>query len=309
MSSRAGAKAATRERVAAMRAAEARAQKRRRVAVAATAVAAVVVLIAALVLAKAAGLGSGSGDDVTAKPSGAEPAPASVVRAVTSVPASVFDEIGVGDAQAAPTKIDAPALSEGGKPKVLYVGAEYCPYCAAERWAVVAALARFGTWSNLAASQSATNDVYPETQTFSFHGASYSSDYLSFTGVETATNEEKNGRYAPLDELSPADEKIFRTYDQPPYVQTAGAIPFLDIGGRYVNQGASLSPEVLQGKSRAEIAAALSDPTSPIAKAVGGAANVLTASLCEVTGNQPADVCSSPGVTAAAKAVAGAQKK
>ena len=38
-----------------------------------------------------------------------------------------------------------PALTSGGKPEILYVGAEYCPYCAAERWAMVVALSRFGT--------------------------------------------------------------------------------------------------------------------------------------------------------------------
>ena len=40
-------------------------------------------------------------------------------------------------------------LTADGKPLVLYVGAEYCPYCAAERCAMVQALSRFGTFSNL----------------------------------------------------------------------------------------------------------------------------------------------------------------
>lgn len=309
MSSRAGAKAATRERVAAMRAAEARAERRRRVLIAGTAVAAVLVLVVALVVAKAAGVGSGGSSTSTTTQAGTPLAAPGVVKDVTSVPAAVLDEVGVGAAQAAPSSIDAPALTEGGKPTFLYVGAEYCPYCAAERWAVVVALSRFGTWSDLGATQSASKDVYPETQTLSFHGASYASTYLAFTGVETSTNEVKNGRYVPLDTVSAADQKVLDTYNKPPYVGSDGGIPFLDIGGRYVSQGASYSPDVLKGKSRAEIAAALSDPNDPVAKAVDGTANLITAAVCDATGAQPTDVCTSKGVVAAAAAMRAAQKK
>ena len=66
---------------------------------------------------------------------------------------------------------------------------------------------------------------------------------------------------------------------------------------------------MLEGKSRAEIAAALSDPTSDIAKAVVGNANVLTAAICEATGNKPSDVCTSAGVKAGAVALAKGQQK
>jgi hypothetical protein len=56
--------------------------------------------------------------------------------------------------------------------------------------------------------------------------------------------------------------------------------------------------------SHRQIAAALADPTSPVAQAVDGSANVLTAALCEVSGQQPAAVCTAPGVAAAAKTLA-----
>ncbi len=308
MTSRTGAKAASRERVAAMRAAEARAARRRRVLVAGGAVGLVLAVVLGLVIAKAAGIGSGSDAGTTTATDQGVAAPG-VVRDVTSVPASVLDAIGVGGAQTAPTKIDAPALEQDGKPRVLYVGAEYCPYCAAERWPVVVALSRFGTWSGLRASHSATQDVYPDTQTLSFHGASYASDYLSFTGVETAGNTLSGGRYEPLDSLSPADEKIVTTYNKPPYTTNAGSIPFVDLAGRYITSGATYSPEVLKGLSRAEIAASLDDPKDPVAKAIGGTANVITAALCEATGGQPTNVCTSAGVQAAAKAVDAAQQK
>ncbi|MGZ4615997.1 MAG: DUF929 family protein, partial [Actinomycetes bacterium] len=182
------------------------------------------------------------------------------------------------------------------------------PFCAAERWPVVVALSRFGTWSDLGATESASNDVYPNTPTLSFHGATYASDYLSFTGVETRSNQLDNGAYAPLDALDAADQQVFDTYGRPPYTSgQPGSIPFLDIAGRYVGSGASYSPEILKGKTRDQIAAALKDPGSPVAQAVDGSANLLTAALCDATGGKPADVCTATGVKTAAAQLAKAQ--
>jgi hypothetical protein len=304
MSSRTKDRAAARERVAAMRAEQARAARRRRVLLAGGSIGVVVVLLVALVVAKAAGLGSGGsgGSTTSAQPAAASTA---VVTAVTGVPQATLDKVGAGTVQAVPRKVDAPALTSGGKPKVLYVGAEYCPFCAAQRWPVVVALSRFGTWTGLGQTTSASDDVYPDTSTLSFHGATYSSDYLSFTGVETSNRTKVNGQYAKLDQLTAADSKTFQTYDQPPYTTgSAGGIPFLDLGGSFVSSGASFDPKLLAGMSHRQVADALSDPTSPVATAVDGSANVLTAALCEITGQQPTAVCTAPGVTAAAKALA-----
>ena len=302
MSSRTRDKAAARERVAAMRAEQARAARRRRVLLAGGSIGVVVVLLVGLVVAKAAGVGSGGSAGSTSTPSArAAAASTAVVRAVTGVPQATLDKVGAGSVQAVPRKVDAPALTSGGKPKVLYVGAEYCPFCAAQRWPVVVALSRFGTWSGLGQTTSASDDVYPDTSTLSFHGAAYASDYLSFTGVETNRRTKVNGQYPKLDRLTAADSKTFQTYDQPPYITgSAGGIPFLDLGGSYVSSGASFDPQLLAGMSHRQIAAALADPTSPVAKAVDGSANVLTAALCEVTGQQPTAVCTAPGVAAAA---------
>jgi uncharacterized protein DUF929 len=41
----------------------------------------------------------------------------------------------------------------------------------------------------------------------------------------------------------------------------------------------------------AQVAAALHDPGSPIAQGADGAANMITAAICKITGNQPARVC------------------
>jgi uncharacterized protein DUF929 len=303
MASRTKGKEAARERAAAMRAAEQRADRRRKVLLGVGGVGLVLLVVLALVVAKLAG--AGSGDDATTTASGSSSLPASVATAITSVPAASLDKVGAGTAENPPKSIDAPALTADGKPKVLYVGAEYCPFCASQRWPVVVALSRFGTWSGLTATSSASDDTFPDTPTLSFHGTSYTSDYLSFTGVETETNERgSNGAYEPLDKLAQEDQKTFAAYNKPPYVQSSGGIPFLDIGGKYVVTGASFSPDLLKGKSRATIAADIADPNSELGQAAGGSANVITAALCTLTDQQPANVCTSSGVQAAAASLA-----
>lgn len=258
------------------------------------AVGAVVAVIVVLVVIKLiSGSNTSSGPSATA-------ASAKVAHEVASVPAGVLDQVGVGSAQAAPKHIaSASPLTSGGKPLVFYAGAEYCPYCATERWALAVALARFGTFHNLGETQSSAHDVYPSTATLTFHGATYTSTYLALTAKEMESNKVVNGSYAPLDTLSPADHKIFQTYDAPPYFPNAGSIHFIDFGGKYLISGASYSPQVLQGKNQQQIAAALSDPASPIAKGVDGTANLITAALCQVTHGAPSAVCQSDGVKTA----------
>ncbi len=186
---------------------------------------------------------------------------------------------------------------------MLYVGAEYCPYCATERWAVAVALSRFGTFTGLGQTTSSPSDVYRSTATLTFHGASYTSGYLSFTGKETQSNQAVGGGYATLDTLSAADQALFAKYNAPPYVKSTGSIPFIDIGGRYLVSGASYDPQVLQGKTHEQIAAALSDPNSAIAKGADGTANLITAAICQTTNNKPAAVCQSRAVTTASAAL------
>lgn len=165
---------------------------------------------------------------------------------------------------------------------------------------MVVALARFGTFTGLGQSASAAADVYPSTPTLSFHGSSFTSSTVAFTGVETESNEVVGNGYAPLDALSPEDQQTEQTYNRPPFVNPGGSIPFVDIGGRYLISGSSFSPALLSGKTHEQVATALSDPTSPIAVAVDGTANLITAAICATTANAPADVCGSAGVKAAA---------
>jgi hypothetical protein len=258
------------------------------------AVVAVVVVIFASVAIFGLHHKGGSGAKTTA-------ANTKLLQTLSGIPASSYDAVGAGSAANPPVALSGSSpLTAGGKPRVLYVGAEYCPYCAAERWAVVTALARFGTFSDLGETTSSHLDAYPDTPTLSFHGSTYTSKYLSFTGYETQSNQVQGNTYAPLDKLSTPDGKLFDKYDFPPYVQSKGAIPFIDIGGKYVSQGATYDPSLLAGLTHQEAADGIANPDSPLSKAVLGSANRFTAAFCRLTANQPANVCTSSGVTAAA---------
>ena len=277
--------------------------QRTRIFVAAGIVTAVVAIVLTFVLIKLnAKPTSSTGSAVSSGHTGA--APNAVVDKVTSVPASTLNAVGSG---AFNGKIQAitgnPApLAANGKPELLYVGAEYCPYCGAERWAMIVAMSRFGTFSGLATAKSAvTNgagdqEPFPDTPTWTFAHARYSSPYLVFSEVELFTNipDTSTGGYTTLQKATSAELALLNKYDAPPYVDSSaesGSIPFLDFGNKYVSIGASYDPGVLAGLSWSTIAADLSSPNSAVAKAVDGTANYLTAAICSMTGNQPASAC------------------
>jgi hypothetical protein len=250
----------------------------------------VLAVIAVLVIVK---LATGSGAPKSGQAAGL--APTSLVLALASVPDATLNAVGAGTAGqkpfvSLPTKTTGAALTAGGLPRVLYVGADYCPYCAAERWAIAVALSRFGDFHHLGTTSSSPSDVYPNTATLSFHGAGLTSTQIAFNGYEIYSNQALGAGYTPLDTLHAADKALFEA--------SGGSFPYLNIGGRYVISGASYNPQLLHGLTRAQIAAAISDPASPIAKAVDGTANVITAALCDVTNGKPASVCTSPGVEA-----------
>lgn len=289
-----------REKIAAQRAAERRAEQRRRILIASGAIVAVVAIVVAFIVIKA-----NSKPGSSSSPNGpAGSALAGVVSNVTSVPASTLDKIGDGGGQVttkpAAIKGGTP-LTANGKPEMLYMGAEYCPYCAAERWSMIVALSRFGTFSGLKTTHSASvngagqNEPYPNTPTFTFHGSTYTSPYLTFTPVEMQTNvpDKATSGYTNLETPTKDQQALLNKYDVPPYVPAGsnGAIPFIDFGNKYLIAGASYNPQVLSGLSWAQIASELKNPDSQVAKAINGTANYMTAAICKMTGNQPASAC------------------
>jgi len=257
------------------------------------AVVVVVVAIGAMIVVKLAGGGAATamGDN--------QPVPPTVITAVTQAPAAAFDTVGKGSLSPQPVTLPGPPLkSSGGKPEVLYIGSEYCPYCAAQRWPMIVALSRFGQWSGLELMTSSSSDTFPSTNTFTFVHATFTSQYLSLSSVELQTNKLQGQSYAPLQTMTPEQSQLMTKFNAPPYVpaDAAGTIPFLDVANRFVVSGTLFSPALLQTKNWQVIAGALGQPSSDEAKAIIGAANFLTAEFCAVDGNQPAAVCSSSAV-------------
>ncbi len=282
------------QRIAAQQAAARRAEIRNRVLIFSGIAVVIIAVVLGFVVVKMNSTSGTSAAGASNGPTGT--ALSSVVTDTTSVPASTLDAVGAGSGVTGlPTKITGGTpLTSGGKPEVLYMGAEYCPFCAAERWAMVVALSRFGTFSGLSTVHSSSTDEFANTPTWTFAHAHYTSKYLTFSTVELQTNiPNGSGSYTTLQTPTSAQQALLSKYDAPPYVSSAnsGAIPFIDFGNKYMLSGASYSPQVLQGKSWATIAAALKDPNSQIAKAVDGTANYLTATICKLTGNQPASAC------------------
>ncbi|MGO9873145.1 MAG: DUF929 family protein [Acidimicrobiia bacterium] len=231
---------------------------------------------------------------------GDKPAPASLVAKVTGVPESVITAVGQGSVTGEPSKLPGTTpLTVDGKPRIVYLGAEYCPYCGTERWAMLNAFSRFGTFKNVQITDSAEvtpqgpAEVYPNTPTFSFHGATYSSPYIEFESVEQEDNS-----YKTLEVPTKEQASLASTYDVPPYTSDGGGIPFIDFANEYMISGATYDPQVLQGKTHDEVADALSDPSTDISKGAIGAANAITATICKVTGGQPANVCNNSAVKA-----------
>jgi hypothetical protein len=290
--------ASRRDRIAAQRAADRRREVRNRILIAGGAVVVVIAIVVVFVVVKATGGNSGKSSSTSADgPTGS--ALAAVVKDTTTVPASTLNAVGAGSVTSPPAAVtNGTPLTSGGKPEILYIGAEYCPFCAFERWGMVVALSRFGTFKNLSTTHSSSTDVYPNTSTWTFYKSTYTSKYLVFSPVEETTNvadSSSSAGYTPLQSPTAAQEALLEKYDAPPYVSSAdkGAIPFVYLGGHYVINGASSSPQVLQGKSWATIASSLKDPGNAVAKAVNGTANYITSAICKMTNNQPSNVCTS----------------
>ena len=166
------------------------------------------------------------------------------------------------------------ALTKAGKPEVLYMGAEYCPYCAAERWALTVALSKFGTFSGLKMMKSSESLV----PTLSFLTAKYQSKYLAFSPIELQDQDRK-----PLEKATPAQMKLLTG-------QGGGSYPYINFGGKFMQSGASVDTTVLLGKKQTAIAASLSKSNATSAQ-VNSAAGGFIKAICTLTKGQPGDVC------------------
>ena len=272
-----------REQIAAQQAAARKAEQRRRLLIIGGSVGLVIVIVVAFIVVK------GLAKPAKTLPSGQ--LPAAVTRNITNVPSAALQSVGTGSLSGPglPIKpISGKPLTAGGKPEMLYIGAEYCPYCAAMRWSMAVALSRFGTFGPLKGIHSSPTDYAPNTSTLTFYKQHYSSPYLTFTPVEN-----ENGSRKVLQPTTKAQQTLWATFDSSS--QGLG-YPFIDFGNKVAVTGPLYDPKVLAGLTWSQVASKLKNPNDPVAQAVDGAANYVTASICKMTGDKPGSVCTAGSI-------------
>jgi thiol-disulfide isomerase/thioredoxin len=178
-----------------------------------------------------------------------------------------------------------PMKRTSGKSLVFFMGAGFCPFCAAERWTIVNALSNFGKWEGLIETTSADHDEkYLNIPTISFADAKFESDYIEFVGRETADR-----NFEPLQELGEKDFEILDTFN-PDQI-----IPFLLIDGQFMQVGSGYSPKFLEGMDHAKVKVELANAVSPVGKAIKTEIDIITALVCKsISGN--ANVCNSDNI-------------
>jgi hypothetical protein len=272
-----------RERAAAARAEQKRADQRKRAVTILASVVGVAVVVAAIAVVaithkSSGGGGNGGGDRVNAT--------ASVVKDVTSVPDATLTSVGKGTVATLPAAVHGqPPLTKGSKPQLLYIGAEFCPFCAVERWSLAVALSRFGTFGNLGMVHSAANDG--NYASLDFLDSTYTSKYLDFRAVE---NEDRNGKV--IQKPTSAENTLWNklTNNRPGF-------PFITFGNSSaITVQAPLDPSALGTLTQQQIASQLADPKSKVAQVVDGGANDDIAAICTMTHNQPSTVCSAAAI-------------
>jgi hypothetical protein len=248
-------------------------------------------VLAVAAVAVFAGLRPGAASGTQA--SHVNPAVTRLIAAVKNVPQHAIDAAARNATTpfgAMPNPVSGAPLTKNGKPEVFYVGAQFCPYCAPQNWALVVALSRFGTFTGLTTIRTGNYPPFPPLDTWAFYGSSYASEYLAFVPVEErsnvlvspSANPGKGAGYRVLQKLTPAQRALVNKYD------SGNGVPFIDFGNKVVVIGTGARPSVLEHMTWSQIAAAL---TRPAGAPILTAADFIIANICQLTGNRPASAC------------------
>ncbi len=171
---------------------------------------------------------------------------------------------------------DQPLKTSSGKSLAFFMGAGFCPYCAAERWAIVNALGNFGTWEGLVDDKSAGHDEkYLNVPTLNLARAKYSSQYVEFRGREIADR-----NFEPLQELEGKDYEILDTFN-PDQI-----IPFLLVDGQFMQVGAGYSPQLIEGMDHGKVRSEIDDQHSKVGQAIRAETDNITALVCKSIGSK-----------------------
>lgn len=185
-----------------------------------------------------------------------------------------------------------PFKMPSGKSLVYFMGAGFCPFCASERWAIVSALSKLGSWQGLIETASADHDEkYLNIPTVNFSKAKYTSEYVEFIGRETTDR-----NFEPLQELDERDYEILDTFN-PDQI-----IPFLLIDGQFIQVGSGYSPQLLEGMNHAKLKAEVENPGSSVGKAIKTEADNIIALICKSIGAK-SKVCNSEDIKTLASKV------
>lgn len=239
------------------------------------------------------------------------PADQTVLLGLTNVPQSTWEAVGKGSV-AKDTFVyhggnsgggsQSPLTGSNGRPEFFYVGGEFCPYCAAQRWAMINALSRFGTFHNVSQIQAYEYNV----PTFSFYGSTYTSQYVDFVPREVKGNalNADQTQYVDLEKLTADEQKLFQKYN------SAQSFPYVSIGNLYTSVGAGYDfTSLLDSKgnplSYQAIITELGNPKSTLAQGILGTANYMTAGICSLTKQQPTSVCNVAAIQQIQQAMSG----
>lgn len=212
---------------------------------------------------------------------------------------STFSSIGIGDVSNFPKKVSAQKLIISNKPTILYMGADFCPYCAVERWSLIVALLRFGNFTGLKYMTSSATDYPPNLPTFTFYNSTYKSPYLNFIGVEMYNNKVENGSYMQLQQQNNSESSILSAFDP------GTSIPFIDYNNQsmQVGAGSTIGPSIIENMNWTQIISQLNDPNSSVAQEIIGEANIVTAEICGMDNNTPANICNLAYIKRAAASI------
>lgn len=224
----------------------------------------------------------------------ARPADPQVVGQVTGVSGALWQRVGMGGLVSPwyPIRGQPGLTGPNGHPEFFYVGGEFCEFCATERWAILNALSRFGSFSHLSQLRSFDEQI----ATFTFYQSTFTSPYVDFVPVEHIGNTKDIwGQFVTLQPFQGKEQQLYEHYASTTYLPTGEGLPFIDLNNQEL-LGAGLDPTIFQNASHEplswqEIARALNTPTSPLAQQILGTANYLTAAICLVTHQQPESVC------------------
>ena len=275
------------ERQAAKQQAAMAARRRRNQRYGSASIVLVIVIVAVFVIVKVSGGGSSGSGNVASPPAGT-PIAATTLAKLASVPLSTLDNASTGGITTSPQTISDATLKADGKPELLFVGAEFCPICAAERWGMYVALSKFGTFSPQPGRiHSAVRDG--DIPTLTFYKTTYTSPYLSFIPEEIETNMPDGNSYVPLQTLTAAQQRIWVAH-------TGESFPFLDFGGKVDLTSSEFDPTLLEGPTFSEIVSDIGNNSTTIGANIDASAKVLIQTICtSLTENKPADVCKAVG--------------